>query len=201
VREKHKKFCNRHGIEQWIDFDKSVLEKYGNWLGSKYADRTVFFELTLLKSVTRWLVEEGHLPAGSELRYSLRKPQGTDTYCYRPIEVTAMISHCRKTAGLGWLVHVIVALVHTGLRISELAGLRWSDVNLQQNLLTVADERSSAPASLVRLRGAGLARSRSTRSSGKFWQCCPVSPTATFFMPRVAVSFVRGTCCKRSSTT
>ena len=160
VREKHKKFCSQHGIQAWVDFDKSALQKYGNWLSKNKADRTVFFELTLLKSISRWLVEQGHLPAGSELKYSLRKPQGTDTYCYATSEVTAMIGRCRNTAGLAWLANVIVALVHTGLRISELAGLRWSDVNLQQNLLTVADERSSS-----RKRRQGVARTTKGRRS------------------------------------
>lgn len=71
-----------------------------------------------------------------------------------------MIGHCRNTTGLGWLDNVIVALVHTGLRISELAGLRWSDVNLEQNLLTVADERSSS-----RKRRGGVIRTTKGRRS------------------------------------
>jgi hypothetical protein len=40
-----------------------VLERYGNWLTKKYAYRTVYLELTLLKSVNQWLIENGELPA------------------------------------------------------------------------------------------------------------------------------------------
>ena len=36
-----------------------------------------------------------------------------------------------------------MALALTGLRIAELAGLRWTDIDLNQNTIRVADERSS----------------------------------------------------------
>jgi len=54
-----------------------------------------------------------------------------------------MVNHCTASPRLVWLVNVIIALAHTGLRISELAGLRWSDVDFNSNTIRVADERSS----------------------------------------------------------
>lgn len=143
VRDKHVKFCSRHGITTWDEFGKFELEKYGNQSSRKYAYRTTYFELTLLKSVNNWLINNQRLPAEAKLRYALRKPQGTDTYCYRPAEVAAMFKHCMAIKALVWLGYVIFALAHTGLRISELAGLRWSDVDLKANTIRVMDERSS----------------------------------------------------------
>ncbi|NQU22347.1 MAG: hypothetical protein HQ567_13790 [Candidatus Nealsonbacteria bacterium] len=52
VRDKHVKFCAKHGIVNWGDFSKQMMEKYGNRLSRSFADRTVFLELTLIKSVT-----------------------------------------------------------------------------------------------------------------------------------------------------
>jgi integrase len=40
-----------------------------------------------------------------------------------------MLDHCRNRADLTWLEAVIVGLACTGLPISELASLRWSDVD------------------------------------------------------------------------
>jgi len=54
-----------------------------------------------------------------------------------------MVNRCTAIPRLLWLANVIIALAHTGLRISELAGLRWSDVDLNSNTIRVADERSS----------------------------------------------------------
>jgi integrase len=143
------------------------LERYGNWLAAHRADRTAYMEITLLKSVNRWLIEQKLLPGDAKLSMSLHKPTGTDTYCYSRDEVAAMIQHCKRKRRLGWLGHVIVALSHTGLRISELAGLRWTDLNLAKNMLRVADERGCA-----RKVRAGTARTTKGRRS----RAIPIHP-------------------------
>ena len=160
VRDKHVRFCTRHHIAVWNAFDKQQIEIYGNWLSKRFADRTVYFELTLLKSVNHWLIENQSLPESCRLRYPLQKPQGTDTYCYSPSEVSAMIEYCQAKRELAWLRHVVIALAHTGLRIGELAGLRWSDVDLNRNIIRVADERSSR-----RKKEAGVVRTTKGRRS------------------------------------
>lgn len=167
VRDKHIKFCARHGISEWNGFDKPALEKYGNWLAKHYADRTVYLELTLLKSVNHWLIENKMLPAEARIDCSLSKPVGTDTYCYAREEVAAMIKHCESNPLLGWLLNVIIALAHLGVRIGELAGLRWSDVDLANNVITVADERASR-----RKRLAGTMRT----TKGKRSRQIPIHP-------------------------
>ena len=69
VRDKHVKFCASQGVTTWIDFGKARIEQFANQLSKKHADRTVFLELTLLKSVVNWLVANGHMPAGYQLHY------------------------------------------------------------------------------------------------------------------------------------
>ena len=94
----------QHGITTWNEFDKAALERYGNWLSRKRrSHRTVYFELTLLKSVNGWLIENKKLPADAKIVYPLSKPQGTDTYCYTREEVAAMVKHCQANPKLGWL--------------------------------------------------------------------------------------------------
>ncbi|MBL8829989.1 MAG: site-specific integrase [Planctomycetaceae bacterium] len=51
-----------------------------------------------------------------------------------------MIDHCRGHAALGWLGDVIVALACTGVRIGELASLKWGDVDLGNRQITLTDE-------------------------------------------------------------
>jgi integrase len=160
VRDKHANFCASSNITDWKDFDAAAMERYGNWLSKRFAYRTQYFELTLLKSVNGWLVAKKLLQSESKLAYALRKPQGTDTYCYSAAEVAAMVRHCENDPRLHWMAHVIIALAHTGLRIGELAGLRWSDVNLTQNTIRVADERASQ-----RRTEAGTARTTKGRRS------------------------------------
>jgi hypothetical protein len=59
VRDKHVKFCRQHGIESWQAFDEPALRRYGTWLAKHSADRTVYLELTLLKSLNVWLIRGG----------------------------------------------------------------------------------------------------------------------------------------------
>ncbi|MEI8372319.1 MAG: site-specific integrase [Planctomycetota bacterium] len=167
VRDKHIKFCARQGIADWNCFDNSAIEKYGNWLTKRYADRTVYLELTLLKSVNQWLIENKKLPADARIKCRLSKPQGSDTYCYNRDEVAAMLKHCESNLSLGWLLNVIIALAHLGVRIGELAGLRWSDVDLTNNVITIADERASR-----RKRLAGTMRT----TKGKRSRQIPIHP-------------------------
>jgi integrase len=154
-------------LTTWIEFDKAALEKYGNWVSRNFAYRTSYFELTLLKSVNGWLIENKKLPADAKIVYPLSKPQGTDTYCYTREEVAAMVKHCQAKLNLGWLAIVIVALAHLGVRIGELAGLRWTDMDLQANMVTVADERASR-----RKKLAGTARTTKGKRSRKI----PIHP-------------------------
>jgi integrase len=90
----------------------------------------------------------------------LSKPEGTDTYSYTVAEVTAMVEHCLATPALTWLGHVLVGLAHLGVRIAELAGLRWHDVDFKSQTIRIADERSSR-----RKVEAGTARTTKGRRS------------------------------------
>jgi integrase len=51
-----------------------------------------------------------------------------------------MVAFCRNHADLAWLEGVIVGLACTGLRISELASLRWSDIDMVTNFIKLVDE-------------------------------------------------------------
>ena len=99
-------------------------------------------ELNLLCSVVKWLVEEQHLPASCRFLLKLSKPDGSTTYCYSKQEVTRMVKFCYATPDLVWLGYVITALATSGLRINELAKLRWSDLDLESSTIRLTDERA-----------------------------------------------------------
>lgn len=160
VRDHHLNYCRKHAVSTWLQFDKQQLEKFAGRRSRKQAYRTVYLELTTLKSVSKWLVEERLIPSDCLLRYSLAKPQGTDAYCYRAEEVAAMVSLCNSTPELAWLANLILLLAHTGMRIGEAVGLRWSDIDFATGMIRIADERSSR-----RKKLAGSARTTKGRRS------------------------------------
>ncbi|WDI41070.1 tyrosine-type recombinase/integrase [Bremerella sp. P1] len=142
VRAHHEAFAKKKGITEWQQFGKQEFVAFGKEREKVAEPRTVFFELNLVKSVNLWLVHEEMLPEQLRLRVKLPKPKGTSTYCYRQQEISAMVRQCEAAQELEWLRLVILGLTYTGMRISELASLRWSDIDFDSNHIHVVDERS-----------------------------------------------------------
>lgn len=144
VFDKFLPFAATKGLTLWNQVTAQTLEEYLSYLKDEdYAYRTRCLEATTLKQAVAWLVQQKKLPAECRIVLPLSKAQGSDTYCWRPAEVRAIIGHCRSTLALGWLADVIVALTYTGLRISELIGLRWSDIVLDSGMIRLVDESTS----------------------------------------------------------
>lgn len=163
VFDKFEAFALREGIHCWNQLSRRTLEKYAAFLDDEgYAYATEYLELTTLKQAVKWLVEEGHLPAGCLIHLPLAKPKGSTTYCWRLEEVQALVGYCRQHAGLRWLADILTVLACTGLRISELASLRWSDIDREKNLISLTDESTG------RRRAAKVARKTKSGRSRSF---------------------------------
>ena len=178
VRHKHEAFCIKRGVESWNAVDKSHLQAYGDHLRKKsYADRSLYLELTTLKSVQKHLILEKRLPESLRIHLPLRRPQGTDTYCYSVAQVRAMVAHA-EAAGLKWLAEIILFLACTGLRIGELASLRWTDIKHDAAgapaFISLTDERASG-----KRKGLGSAR----RTKGRRSRTIPIFPRLREILP------------------
>jgi integrase len=144
VFDKFIAFAKQKGVRYWQQVTKTTLSNYGRWLeNNDYHDKTHYFELNQLKSIVKWLVDEGHLPATCVIRFPLVKTQGTTTYCFSLEQVLAIRDHCRERQELHWLADVVVTLAFTGLRIGELAELRWADIDLKTGFLQLTDTSRS----------------------------------------------------------
>ncbi|MFO1004619.1 MAG: site-specific integrase [Planctomycetaceae bacterium] len=179
VSDKHIAFCDAHQCTDWSDVDRIHVDRYGRYLDRKgYAPRSLYLEMTLLVQVTNWLISEHRLPAEKKLSLRLQKPKGTDTYCFRPEEVDAILRRCREQSHLRWMFPLVATLAATGLRIGEAEQLRWVDVDLNNCVLHVADERYSS-----RKQALGTART----SKGKRSRVIPIHPdlkTILYGLPR-----------------
>ncbi|QDU88581.1 site-specific tyrosine recombinase XerC [Pirellulimonas nuda] len=145
ILDKFLTFCATSRIGSWNDVDASVLERYSAFLQPNYAAKTIHAELTLCKQIVKWLIDRGHLQGREPIRLAMRKAQSQAAYCWRPEEVDAMLALCLESPELGWLHDVILTLATTGLRIAELAGLRWSDICLDDKMLSLSDETGVSP--------------------------------------------------------
>lgn len=161
VLDKFDEYCEQNGIKYWNEVNCEVLDGYGAWLDAEaYAYATEYLELTTLKQVLKVLVQKGRLPNSILFPYPLKKPTGTDTYCWTQEEVQTIIQFCR-TNRMDWLHAILLTLAWTGMRIGELAMLRWSDIDLGRKLITLQDEstRKSIPQRNRRTTKSGHSRS------------------------------------------
>ncbi|MCU1276414.1 MAG: hypothetical protein JWO48_3845 [Bryobacterales bacterium] len=145
VRDKHERFCAGQGIASWNKIDKRHVVAYGSFLAAKgYSDGTIYLESTLLKRVVKWFIEEEKsLPESQRIRLSLRRSEQSYTCCPSREQVKTMIRFCQDAPNLRWLANVLTALATTGMRIGELAALRWNDINLAAGIVTLPDNRHS----------------------------------------------------------
>jgi integrase len=145
VRDKHLLFCTEHKIGTWIQINKKSAEAYAAWLQKKgRSNATIYLEITLIKQLVKWLIEEERiLPDANRIRLKLARSHESDSYCYRPEEVRAMVDVCLSQPKIAWLSQLIIALALTGMRISEALALRWSDIDLVSDIITLHDNRHS----------------------------------------------------------
>lgn len=145
VFDKFLRFARDEAIMTWNHVTADVLKGYAAWLDDEgYAYRTEYLELTTLIQCIKWLVANDHLPATCRVQVQMPKPEGTDIYYWRQEEVEAILVFCRARPVLAWLANVVLALACTGLRISELASLRWSDIDWHKNVILLSDESTRA---------------------------------------------------------
>ncbi len=168
VCNKHLAFGRTNGYTNWSEMTKKTTHEYGNWLAkNEYSDNTIVLELNLICSIVKWLVEEDKLPASCRFYLKLSKPDDTTSYCYTKAEVSRMISYCLADEKLHWLAHVIIGLATSGMRINELAGLRWTDVDFEANTIRLSDERS---------RSRKMKTGRERRLKGRRSRAFPLHP-------------------------
>lgn len=147
IRDKFLRFCSSRGVTCCTQITKRLLKSYAAWLvegGKAYA--TQYIEITTIKQMLKFLVDEDVLPRTALVKLKMTKPKAdeSDTYCYTPTEIAAMLAHCLAVESLHWLHPVLATLAYTGMRISELASLRWTDVNIERNTIVLTDDRRSA---------------------------------------------------------
>lgn len=162
VFDKFVPFAQSRGILNWNAVDACLLERYAAHLEQEgYQHKTLVNELTTLKQTVRWLIDENYLTGREPIKLRLRKAESQRAYCWKLEEVKAIIAFCESHKQLRWIGDVVIALACTGLRISELAALRWPDIDLEGWKISLTDETAHAGQGGVDRRHLKTGRSRS----------------------------------------
>lgn len=105
------------------------IRAYGTFLkGKNYASRTIYLEMTTLKSVNKLLVQERRITQAKRVHLAISRPQGSDTFCYTLQQVQTILIHGDQSARLQWLGDFIRLHAASGRRVGEAVSLRRSDI-------------------------------------------------------------------------
>lgn len=141
VFDKFLPWAATRGVCDFRQVNAALLNKYATYLEQKgYAQKSLLNELTTLKQCIRWLIDAGHLVGCEPIKLKLRKAESQRPYCYRPVEVEAILKRCREVPALRWIGDIVTGLACTGLRIDELVNLKWADIDRANNHIFLADE-------------------------------------------------------------
>ena len=95
---KHLDFCAKEGIQNWIQIDKGHVERYGAHLKKRaYADRSIYLEFVLVKSVMKWLIGKRLVPESCRSSHlSCGNPREATHTATRRNKCVVMLDHCQK---------------------------------------------------------------------------------------------------------
>ncbi|MCL2645779.1 MAG: site-specific integrase [Phycisphaerales bacterium] len=176
VFDKFQTFAAENHLTCWQAVTRNTIDAYGAWLEEQdYAYSTVRLELNTINQLFKHLVQDTkRLPASCYQPLKLRKSDDVTRYCYRSTEVEQMIAYCLQQPKLHWLAYVLTALATTGLRISELASLRWSDI--QNGKLVLLDTSR---------RGTRKQRQQARTTKGGYTRSFPIHPDLQAVLDRL----------------
>lgn len=105
-----------------------------------FSDQTIDGYYRALRSFFNWCVRRGLLSAGPMTSIERRKPRARRV-AY--VEMAEFLAVYRSIEGTAWCDHrdtaILLLLYWTGLRVSELIGLRREDVDVARRLVTVRE--------------------------------------------------------------
>jgi integrase len=152
-------FLAEQRVGWWHQLSENHLVEYAKAFDGQLSPRTIHHEVTMLVSVSNWLIRKKLISAECKLHLKLRKPDDSEAYCYTEEQVAAILEHCSSSAKLRQIDLLCRLLSHTGMRLGEALALRWSDIDFHSDFITIRDESFAKKSS----RGRRRVKDKSTR--------------------------------------
>lgn len=140
-------WVGRSGIVSPADIDRLVLRRYLAFLATRrYQHRTIARRASSVRRYFGWLRHAGQIASDPSVGLSAPKGEGRLPHVLGSQQVDALLDapmqegqpEDRRAAARRWRDDAVVEVLYgSGLRVSELCGLRLGDVELTQHRLTV----------------------------------------------------------------
>lgn len=133
------RFIESEGISDFRQISRSLLRQYLNWLFAKgYERRSIARKLSSVRSFFNFLARAGYIPINPAI--DLRQPKLMQKLpsTLEVAEVELLLSAPKAATVRGLRDRAILEVLYsTGLRVSELANMRISDIDFSEKLVKV----------------------------------------------------------------
>ncbi len=132
-------FLQSEGVKEWRQVTTNLLRQYLNWLFAQgYQRRSIARKLSSVRSFFRFLARMGYISVNPALDLKQpRLPQKLPTVL-EVSEIEKLLSSPDTSTPRGLRDRAILELLYaTGLRVSEVASLRISDIDFAEKLVRV----------------------------------------------------------------
>lgn len=114
-----------------------AIERYKTERLKTVSPATVNRELATLKTMFSKAIAWGKTTENPTRSVkSLKEPNGRIRFLEKE-EITKLLSHCS-----GRLKPVVAVALHTGMRRGEILGLKWNDIDVRRNIITLLDTKN-----------------------------------------------------------
>ena len=132
-------FCREEGVSAWRDVDRAMLRKWLTWLGNQgFVRASIARKVTEVRSFYRFMIREQILDFNPLLAVSAPKvPRRLPSFLNHD-QVEALLNSPDGDTPQGLRDRAILELLYaSGMRLSEIAGLCLSNVNLETREIRV----------------------------------------------------------------
>lgn len=125
--------------------DANIVATYRDERMQEVSVYSVRLELVLLSHLFTKAKKEWGIPVGNPVAEIERPspPRGRERFLTED-EAIKLLESCRKSRNKK-LYYYVLALLHTGMRSSEAAGLRWNQVDLEKRIIFLQDTKNKDP--------------------------------------------------------
>jgi integrase len=125
-------------IEKYKSKRREMLKTKGKGKGKvKVGPSTVNGELRLLKHIFSMAIEWGKCKENPARKVKVLKGETQRVRFLSPEETEIFLSNC-----VDHLKNIATVVLNTGMRKGEVLGLKWSDVNFHQGIITLTDTKN-----------------------------------------------------------
>lgn len=144
-------FLEVEGLKEWQQVTTVLLRQYLNWLFVKgYERRSIARKLSSVRSFFRFLARMGYITVNPALDLKQPKLPQKLPSVLEVSEIEQLFSSIKTSTPRGLRDRAILELLYaTGLRVSEVANLRISDIDFAEKLVRVKGKGSKERIALL----------------------------------------------------